>query len=156
MRQDLLRIVAAFAMLTTFVATPALAIDVQAGGRANAFATIGEAVTDENDQELDRCECEGGPLEEIEAQTGRGGWDAVPRDDFSGATVKTDDGTTIGTVIGMGNLSEDDAIVIYVRVEGGVLGDIERLNLRRTGFYWDDGVVIDTTLADLESSLAGL
>ena len=156
MKQDLLKVAAAFAMLVAFVATPALAIDVQAGGRANAFATIGEAVTDENDQELDRCECEGGPLDEIEAHTRSGGWTAVARDDFSDASVKTTDGTVIGTVIGMGNMSGDNAIVIYVRVEGGVLGDIERLNIRRTGFYWADGVVIDTTLADLESSLAGI
>ncbi len=151
--RDLTKIAGAAAIVLAFVVTPAAAIDVQNGGRAGAAVTVGEAVTDQNDETLDRCECNGGPLEEVELFRRGGGTRTTDVEDIDGAIVETTDGVLVGTVIGMGNNSGDNAILIYVEVEAGVLGDVERINVRRTGFFWDDHPVINTTIGDLRDSI---
>lgn len=147
------KIAGAATVLLALVVTPALAIDAQPGGRGGAAATIGAPVTDADDQEIDRCECNGGPLEEVELFRSGGGTRTTDIEDIIGAVVETRDGVVVGTVTRMGNNSGDGAILIYVLVEPGVLGDVERINVRRTGFYWDGQPIIDTTIGDLRNSV---
>ncbi len=154
MRAHPMKTVAAALLIAAAAAMPALAIDAQAGGRGDAVATIGEAIKDQFDKELDRCECMGGPLEEIEVRDAAGEWTTIAREDFADAVVTTNDGVVIGTVAGLTNTSDDRAIVIQVAVDGDVLGGAERINVRRTGFHWVDGPVIDATLDELIEAIA--
>ena len=131
---------------------PAWAIDVQPGGKAGAAVTVGQATTDDDDEIIDRCECDGGPLEVIVVRVA-GGTDPVRLDRIVGAVARTNDGVQVGTVIKADNNTGDNAIVVIVSVQDGAL-PVGRIAVRRTGFYYQDGIVIiDTTMADLLSSV---
>lgn len=147
-------LVAGFAIVATI---PAAAIDAQPGGRAGAVATIGEDKLDAGDVVVNRCECDGGPLEAIEVRTQNGGTRTVRIDEMEGTVIRTNDvvAVEVGTVFGIGNADGDIAITIMVLVKEGVLGAAERIAVRRTGFYWTPtGLVIDAGIADLERSVA--
>lgn len=135
----------------TFV--PAWAIDVQPGGKGGAAVTVGQAITDDDDETIDRCECDGGPLESIVVNIAGGGTDPVRVDRVVGASARTNDGFAVGAVIKADNNTGDNAIVIIVRVDDDSL-PVDRIAVRRTAFYYDDGVIIiDTSMADLLSSV---
>ena len=141
-------------MVTGLAALPAAAIDAEPGGGiiGGATVTIGVATTDGNDDTVDRCECDGGPLEAIVVAVEGGGEETVAIDRLVGSTARTSDGVEVGPVINVTN--KGAAIVLTVRVDDGVLGTIERIALRRTAFYWADGaVVIETNIGDLRSSI---
>jgi len=57
--------------LLVLAAAPAFALDAQPGGRGDATVTVGAATVDQNDMVIERCECDGGPLQSIVAQTRR-------------------------------------------------------------------------------------
>lgn len=130
----------------------AWAIDTQPGGPNHAAVTVGAAVTDANDMTVDRCECDGGPLEAIMVHT-RGADQAVRRDRLVGQPITTSDGVRVGQITAVTN-TDHEAIVIIVQLDEGVIGDVTRIALRRSAFYYDDGaVIIDATLADLSASV---
>ena len=152
--KNLLAVAALAAGLAVIVMVPAAAIDVQPGGRGGAAVTVGEATTDDGDVVLDRCECDGGPLEAMEVYTQGGGTRTVRLERVTGTVIRTRDFVTVGMIIDVSNLTRDNAIVLVVRVDDGVLGTVERIAVRRTGFYWTDGgMIIDTTIGDLQSSV---
>lgn len=135
----------------TFV--PAWAIDVQPGGKGGASVTVGQATTDDDDEIIDRCECDGGPLESIVVRVAGGGTDPVRVDRVVGASARTSDGVAVGAVIKADNNTGDNAIVIIVRIDDDSL-PMDRIAVRRTAFYYDDGIIIiDTSMADLLSSV---
>jgi len=81
----------------------------------------------------------------------------VHYEDVEGQTVTTSDGTVIGVVTSVQNANGTGPILLLVRVEGGVLGEVDRINLRRNAVVWtDDAPVIDTTIDDLRASLQRL
>ncbi len=148
-----LGVVAAAVSLTMIAVVPASAIDAQPGGIGGAVATVGAPTTDDDDQTIDRCECDGGPLERITVFDQGGGTDVVRIDSLMGATVRTTDGTEIGVIVRVSNNSGDNAIVILVEVRGDAL-PVARFAVRRTGFYVDGGnVTIDTDAGDLAQSI---
>jgi hypothetical protein len=154
MRHKLVSLAGAAVALVFFGVLPASAIDAEPGGGiiGRAAVTIGEATTDGNDETVDRCDCDGGPLEAIVVRVSGGGEDTVRIDRIVGQTARTNDGVAIGLVLNVTN--KGSAIVITVRADGGVLGTVERIAVRRTGFYLEDGVVvIDTTMSDLRRSV---
>ena len=137
--------------VATLVFAPAWAIDVQPGGKGGATVTVGQATTDDNDETIERCDCDGGPLEVIVVRVASG-TDSVRIDRIVGASARTSDGVQVGAVIKADNNSGDNAIVIIVRVDDDAL-PMDRIAVRRTAFYYDDGIiVIDTSMADLLSS----
>ena len=154
MKQYLVGLTAALSIAALAI-VPASAIEAQPGGgvAGGASVTIGQATTDENDQEVDRCECDGGPLEAIVVAVEGGGEATVAVDRIVGQIARTNDGAEVGTVSNVTN--REKAIVITIRVDDGVLGTVERIAVRRTAFYMADGVVvIDTSLSDLRSSVS--
>jgi hypothetical protein len=147
---------AAALSFAALAALPASAIDAQPGGGVigGAVVTVGQDVTDANDQTIDRCECDGGPLEAVVVNVEGGGTDTIRIDRIVGLAVRTSDGVDIGRVGNVTNLRVGTAIVATVMVDEGVLGTVERIAVRRTAFYIGDGVlVIETSLADLRSSV---
>jgi hypothetical protein len=142
--------------ITALTGLPAAAIDVQPGGGVvgGATVTVGQATTDGNDQTIDRCECDGGPLEAVVVNVEGGGTASMRIDRIIGLTVRSSDGAAVGRVINVTNLRVGGAIAVTVGVEGGVLGTVERIAVRRTAFYVGAGVlVIETSLDDLRSSV---
>ena len=142
--------------IVALTALPAGAIDVQPGGGVigGATVTVGQAVTDANDQTIDRCECDGGPLEAVVVNVEGGGTETMRIDRIVGLAARSSDGVEVGRVINVTNLRVGGAIVVTVRVDGGVLGAVERIAVRRPAFYVGDGVlVIETSLGDLRSSV---
>lgn len=157
MRHQLVGLAGAAVASVIFGIAAASAIDAEPGGGiiGRAEVTIGVATTDANDETIDRCDCDGGPLEAIVVRVSGGGEDTVRIDRIVGQTVRTNDGVAIGPVLNVTN--KGSAIVITVRVDDGVLGTVERIAVRRTGFYMEDGVVvIDTTMSDLSRSVDGV
>ena len=151
MRQKLAVLAGALSLIALTI-MPASAIDVETGGRGGAAVTVGEATVDDDDVTIDRCECDGGPLERITIRVG-GGTDEVAIDNIVGAVARTSDGETVGEVIRADNNTEDNAIVIIIEVADGAL-PVARIAVRRTAFYLDGSViVIDTTMADLRQSI---
>ncbi|MHA1559495.1 MAG: hypothetical protein ACTSWI_02350 [Alphaproteobacteria bacterium] len=147
-----LAMLAGVVSVTAVMFAPAWAIDVQPGGKGGASVTVGEATTDDGDEIIDRCECDGGPLEVIVVRVARG-TDPVRIDRIVGASARTSDGVQVGVVIKADNNTGDNAIVIIVRVDDDAL-PMDRIAVRRTAFYYDEGViVIDTSMADLLSSV---
>lgn len=150
-----LGVLAAAVSLTMIAIVPATAIDAQPGGIGGAVATIGAPTTDDDDQTIDRCECDGGPLERITVFGQGGGTELVRIDRLMGATVATTDGVEIGVIVRVSNNSGDNAIVLVVEVRGDAI-PVERFAVRRTGFYVEGGgVTIDTTASDLAQSIQG-
>lgn len=142
--------------LAAVTVVPAAAIDAQPGGRGGAVATIGAPVTDDDDETIDRCECDGGPLEAIVLPVEGGGTEVIRIDRVVNSVVRTTDGVEIGRVIRADNNNGDLAIVLIVQVNEGVL-PADRIALRRTAFYIADGIVIiETTASDLASSIQGV
>ena len=148
-----LGVLAAAVSLTLVAVVPASAIDAQPGGVGGAVATVGAATTDDDDETIDRCDCDGGPLERITVFDQGGGTEVVRIDRLVGAMARTSDGIQVGAIVRVTNNSGDNAIVILIQVRDDAM-PVERFAVRRTGFYVDDGiVVIDTTLSDLTQSI---
>lgn len=137
-------------MLVAF--SQAWAIDTQPGGPAHAVVTVGAATTDDNDTTVDRCECDGGPLEAITVHT-RGRDEVVRRDRLEGQPIVTTDGIRVGLITAVSN-TDHEAIVLIVQLDAGVIGDFTRIAVRRTAFYYDDGaIILNTTMSDLSASV---
>jgi hypothetical protein len=84
-----------------------------------------------------------------------GGTTSMQIDRIIGLTARTSDGVEVGIVSNVTNLQVGTAIVLTVRVDEGVLGDITRIAVRRTAFYTGGGVVvIRTNIDDLRASVA--
>ena len=148
-----LGVIATAVSLAMIAIVPASAIDAQPGGIGGAVATIGAPTTDANDQTIDRCECDGGPLERITVFNQGGGTEVVRIDSLVGAVARTSDGVQIGTVVRVANNSGDNAIVLIVQVRDDAI-PVERFAVRRTAFYVGGGIVtIDTTSGDLSQSV---
>ncbi len=142
--------------IAALAALPAAAIDVQPGGGVigGATVTVGQDATDANDQTIDRCDCDGGPLEAVVVNVEGGGTATMRIDRIIGLTARSSDGAEVGRVINVTNLRVGGGIVVTVSVNGGVLGTVERIAVRRTAFYVGAGVlVIETSLDDLRSSV---
>jgi hypothetical protein len=142
--------------LAALAAWPAAAIDVQPGGGVvgGATVTVGQDVTDANDQTIDRCDCDGGPLDAVVVKVEGGGTQTIRIDRLVGLVARSSDGAEVGRVINVTNLRVGGGIVVTVQVNGGVLGAVERIAVRRTAFYFGSGaVVIETSLDDLRSSV---
>ncbi len=153
--KNLKAVIAGAAVLVLLAANSAWAVATQPGGPNSSTVTIGNPVTDGNDVQIDRCECDGGPLEAITVHTDRA--DAVVRiDRLVGQIARTSDGIRVGNIVHATN-TEHDAIVLVIQLDDGLIGTVQRIAVRRTAFYYSDGVVIiDTTMADLQQSvLAG-
>ncbi len=145
-------VLAGAGMLLVLAFNPAWAIDAQPGGPSHATATIGAPTTDDNDVTVDRCECDGGPLEAITVHT-RSRDEVVRRDRLEGQPIVSSDGVRVGLVTAVSN-TDHEAIVLIVQLEDGLIGDFVRIAVRRTAFYYDDGaIVINTTMADLAASV---
>jgi hypothetical protein len=139
--------------------SPAFAIDVQAGGRGGAAVTVGAATVDRNDQIVERCECDGGPLQEIVVNKTGGGTVIARIDRLTAQTLRTNDLTpqTVGQIFQVTNLlgAGENAIVILVAVRNNILGTIQTIAVRRTAFTWtpENGAILTTSLADLQASV---
>ncbi|MCC6735634.1 MAG: hypothetical protein IT534_05840 [Bauldia sp.] len=135
--------------------TPTWAITVTAGGWAQADATIGEDVVDENDIIVKPCDCE--PVAnpgQFRVYNSGGSLVRVHWENIEGTTITTTDGETVGTVLSVQNDGRKQ-ILLIVGVNAGVLGAVDRIAVRRTGFYWTgSAAVIDTSLADLRASIS--
>ncbi|MCW5713290.1 MAG: hypothetical protein KIT43_02070 [Bauldia sp.] len=136
------------------MATPTWAITVTPAGWAQADATIGEDVIDDNDIVVKPCDCE--PVANpgvFRVYNSGGSLVRVHWENVEGTTITTTDGTAVGTVLSVQNDGRNQ-ILLIVGVEGGVLGAVDRIAVRRNAFYWTgSAAVIDTTLADLRSSI---
>ncbi|MGD9737936.1 MAG: hypothetical protein AB7O56_10035 [Bauldia sp.] len=143
----------AFALFTV----PANAIDVQDGG-PTADAFIGAAVTDEDDVVVKPCDCE--PVAnpgQFRVRNAGGSMVRIHYEVLEGFEITTTDGTVVGTIASVQNISSGNAIVLMVNVTPGLLGEVDRIAVRRTGFYWTgSAAVIDTTIDDLRASIRGL
>jgi hypothetical protein len=157
MKPKLLIVVAGIVL--TLVATNASAIDATAGGVGNVAATLGRDVTDANDIVVKPCDCE--PVANpgvFRVNRQGGGVVAIHYEVIEGTTIATTDGTVVGTVSSVLNdQSNNNQIVVVVTVEGGVLGGVTRIGVRRNAFVWTgSAAVINTTIDDLRTSLQGL
>lgn len=138
---------------------PAFAIDAQPGGRGEAVVTIGAATVDRNDQVVERCECDGGPLQEIVVNKTGGGTVIARIDRLTGQLLRTSDTSpqTVGAIFSVTNLlgGGENAIVLLVAVRDNVLGTVQNIAVRRTAFTWsvETGAVLNTSLADLQASV---
>jgi hypothetical protein len=141
------------------VAGPAFAIDVQPGGRGAAVVTVGGPTVDRNDELIERCECDGGPLQQIVVFKTGGGSDIVRIDRLTAQILHTNDLTpqTVGAIYEVTNLlgAGENAIVLLVAVRDNVLGTVQTIAVRRTAFTWsaEGGAVLNTSLADLQASV---
>ncbi len=144
------------ALALAVAAGPALAIDVTPGAFADADATIGVAMTDTNDYIVKPgCDCEAVPnsgFVMLTTETGR--VSRIAYDKIEGQTVTTTDGTVLGPVISVQNEAGSGAILLLVRVDGGVLGAVDRINLRRNSVVWTGTAPkVNTTIDDLKTSI---
>jgi hypothetical protein len=157
MRLPLLLAAAGLAF-AAIMAGPAAAITVTPGNWANADATIGEDVQDANDVVVKPCDCE--PVADpgmFRVYRQNRSLVRIHYEDVEGTTIATTDGTMVGTVVSVQNISGTGPIVLVVAVEGGVLGSVSRINVRRNAFYWTgSAAVINTTIDDLRSSIRAL
>jgi hypothetical protein len=141
--------------LLFLVVGAAWAVPTQPGGPFGSDVTVGEPITDDNDTTIDRCECDGGPLEEIVVHTDRDD-EVVGLDRLNSQIAFTNDGVRVGRIVKVTNAAHE-AIVIVIQLDEGLIGDLQRIAVRRTAFYYDDGaIIITTTMDDLQQSvLAG-
>jgi hypothetical protein len=134
--------------------TPTWAITVTPAGFAQADVTIGDDVVDADDIIVKPCDCE--PVANpgvFRVYNSGGSLVRVHYEIVEGTTITTTDGTAVGTILSVQNDGRKQ-ILLIVAVNAGVLGAVDRIAIRRTGFYWSgSSAVIDTTLADLRSSI---
>lgn len=157
MKRKLLLVAGAFASAVLVLTVPANAIDVQPGG-AMADAMIGANVVDEDDVVVKPCDCE--PVAnpgQFRVRNAGGSLVRIHYEVVEGTEITTTDGVVVGTVASVQNAAGGNAIVLLVNVAPGLLGEVDRIAVRRTGFYWTgSAAVIDTTIDDLRSSIRGL
>lgn len=146
--------------LVLAIASPAAAIDVQPGGRGGAEFTLGAVVIDRNDMQIDRCECDGGPLQEIVVHTPDGGGTIVRIDRLTAQLIRTNDQTpvVIGAIYEVTNLlgvDADNAIVLLVAVRDGALGPVQTIAVRRSAFSWtlEGGAVLNAGIAEIRAAV---
>ncbi len=155
MKPSLLFAAAAVALAMMIVA--ASAIEVTPGAWADADATIGQDIVDANDILVKPCDCE--PVAnpgQFRVYRQNGTLTTVHYENVEGTIVPTTDGVVVGTIISVQNDGRKQ-ILLLVQVEGGVLGAVDRINVRRNAFYWTgSAAVIDTNLADLRASIQGI
>jgi hypothetical protein len=134
--------------------TPTWAITVTPAGWAQADATIGEDVVDDDDIIVKPCDCE--PVAnpgQFRVRNAGGSLVRVHWENIEGTTITTTDGTAVGTILSVQNDGRKQ-ILLIVAVNAGVLGGVDRIAVRRTGFYWTgSAAVINTTIADLAASV---
>lgn len=149
-------LVVAAGALVAMVASAA-AIEVTVGNFANAQVTIGQDVVDANDIIVKPCDCE--PVAnpgQFKVFRQNGQLVTIHYALIEGTVITTTDGVAIGTILSVQNDGRKQ-ILLVVSVEGGVLGSVTRMNVRRNAFYWTGAsAVIETTLADLRSSIGGI
>ena len=135
----------------------AWAVETQPGGPNGAVVTVGDPTTNDDDETIERCQCDGGPLEAITVHTDRGD-DVVRIDQLVGRVARTNDGQRVGQVIKATNVNFNPGIggiVLVVAVDDGLMGDVQRIAVRRTAFYYQDGVIIiETNMDDLRQSVS--
>lgn len=146
-------LVLAAGLIAAVLAAPVWAITVTAGN-ANADAFIGNDVVDDEDIVVKPCDCE--PVAnpgQFRVYNSSGGLVRIHYEAVEGTPITTTDGTVVGVVASVQNGARNQ-ILLMVAVEGGVLGEVDRIAVRRNAFYWTgSAAVINTTIDDLRASI---